>query len=348
MPRMHRRRLLLSALATSGLLAGPPLAVAQGGRRLIVGAGATFPAPIILRWAEEFEALQGDFTVAYDVVGSGEGVSRFMTGSVNFAASDSAMSDEQIGQVANGVRMIPATAGMVGVVYNLAGLTAPLRVPRELLPLLFNGGIEKWDDPRLAAANPGQPLPSRTVAKVVRLDSSGTTFAFTNHLAAISDDWRERYGAATLIAWPKGTMVARGNEGVAGRVLITEDSIGYVEYGFASRLGLPMAELENAAGEFVAPSIEAGVAALEGSADAMPANLRLFIADPQGPGAYPVTTFSWLLLYGSYADEQLRTGVTEFARYALTDGQKVAPELGYVPLPPVIGQRALTALDGAG
>lgn len=347
MARIERRRLLATAAAAAAWAAGAPLARAQGQgqRRLLRGAGATFPAPLYQRWIEDFAALRDDLEVAYDPVGSGEGISRLITGSVDFAASDSAMGDEQIAQVAAGVRMIPATAGLVGVVYNLKELTAPLRIPRALLPLLFDGGIARWDDPRLADANPGQPLPSRTIARVARLDSSGTTFAFTNHLAAISDAWRASHGAGTLVAWPKGTMIARGNEGVSGRVLITEDSIGYVEFGFASRLGLQMAEIENAAGRFVAPSVAAGIAALAGSADQMPHNLRLFIADPPGAEAYPIATFSWLLLYGAYANAELRDGVLAFVRYGLTDGQKVAPELGFIPLPPAISERALAALE---
>ena len=193
---------------------------------------------------------------------------------------------------------------------------------------------------------PGATLPARTIAIVARLDRSGTTFALTNHLSAISEAWQAKHGAATRIDWPGRTMLMRGNEGVAGRVLQTEYSLGYAELGFAERLGLQMAELENAAGEFVGPSLASGEAALANSVDEMPENLRLFIADPKGTGAYPIATFSWLLLYASYPDEGTRAALAEFVRYGLTDGQAVAAELGYVPLPPAVAERSLAAVTG--
>ena len=255
------------------------------------------------------------------------------------------MTDEQIARVPDGVRMIPTTAGVVAIVHNIPALSAPLRLTRELLPAIFAGEIREWNDPRIAAANEGVSLPERTIAIVARLDSSGTTFALTNHLSALSDAWKDARGAATRIDWPGAAMLMRGNDGVAGRVLQTEYSIGYVELGFARRLGLQMAELQNAAGEFVAPDTASGEAALTDSAAQMPDNLRLFITDPPGQASYPITTFSWLLLYARYADAGVRGAVTDFVRYGLTKGQASAAELGYVPLPPGVANRALTALD---
>jgi phosphate transport system substrate-binding protein len=343
-----RRRTLLRAaipLSVGMLAAGLPRARAQSAK-LIRGAGATFPAPLYQAWIQAFEAARPEIDLEYDVVGSGEGVSRFVTGSVDFAASDAAMTDEQIAMVEGGVRMIPATAGLVAVIYNVPGLSTPLRLPRDLLAAIFTGEVAEWDDLRIAAANPGVALPARTIAIVARLDSSGTTFAFTNHLSALSETWRKSHGAATRVDWPGGAMLMRGNEGVAGRVLQSEYSIGYAEFGFAQRLNLQMAELQNVSGSFVAPSIASGEAALAGSADDLPENLRLFIADPAGPGSYPIATFSWLLLYASAGDAATRAAVADFVRYGLTDGQALAAELGYIPLPAAVVERSLTAVTG--
>ena len=343
--RTPRRAVLRAALPlAAGMALGGRSARAAGPIR---GAGATFPAPLYARWIEEFTQARPDVALAYDAVGSGEGVSRLIAGTVDFAASDAAMTDEQIAQVPAGVRMIPATAGLVAIVANVPGLAAPLRLPRDLLAAIFLGEVTEWDDPRIAAASPGAVLPARTIAVVARLDSSGTTFALTNHLAAVSEAWRSRHGAANRIDWPGRTMLMRGNDGVAGRVLQTEYSIGYAELGFAQRLGLQTAELENAAGEFVAPNAASGQAALAGSVAEMPGNLRLFIADPQAPGAYPIATYSWLLLYGSYADQGTRATLAEFVRYGLTDGQAIAAEMGYVPLPAAVVERALAAVTGS-
>jgi phosphate transport system substrate-binding protein len=347
MTSTQRRAFLRAAIPLSvGLLAAVlPRAHGQSAK-LIRGAGATFPAPLYQKWIEAFEQVRPEIDLEYDAVGSGEGVSRFITGSVDFGASDAAMTDEQIAKVDGGVRMVPATAGLVAIVYNVAGLAARLKLPRDLLPAMFTGEISEWDDPRIAAANPGAELPSRTIAIVARLDSSGTTFALTNHLSALSESWKTDQGAATRVDWPGGAMLARGNEGVAARVLRTEYAIGYVEFGFAQRLGLQMAELQNAAGAFVAPSVASGEAALSGSAAEMPDNLRLFIADPAGPGAYPIATFSWLLLYATRGNAATRAAVADFVRFGLTDGQALAADLDYIPLPAAVAERSLTAISG--
>jgi phosphate transport system substrate-binding protein len=341
-----RRRAVLGAIPWIACLAvgGLPRARAQSGRKRIRGAGATFPAPLYRRWIEEFEKANADVAIEYDAVGSGEGVSRLIGGLVDFAASDAAMTDDQIGKVSGGVRMIPATAGAVAIVYNVPGLMAPLKLPRDLLPAIFAGDVHDWDDARIAAANPEVSLPNRTIAIVARLDSSGTTFALSHHLSAISDRWRSSRGAATRIDWPGMAMLRRGNDGVAGRVLQTEYSIGYVEFGFAQRLGLRMAELQNAVGAFVAPSLASGEAALADSATRMPEDLRLFITDPPGAASYPITTFSWLLLYAKYGDPAARGALVDFVRFGLTAGQTYAAELGYVPLPTGVVDRALAAL----
>jgi phosphate transport system substrate-binding protein len=337
------------ALAAGAGLLAPRLARDQVARPLsLQGAGATFPAPLYAAWIEAFHHKQPEIDILYDAVGSGEGVRRFITGSVDFAASDAAMTDAEIAKVDRGVRLIPATAGMVVLAYNLPGLGGALRLPHDVYPAILASEITRWSDPRLAAANPGLTLPDRTIAILARLDASGTTFALTNHLSAVSPSWKSAHGAATRIDWPDRAMLVRGNEGVAGRIKVTEGSIGYVEYGFARRLGLPTAELENQAGTFVAATPEGGAAALAESLAEMPDNLRMFVGDPSGTASYPIVTYSWLLLYDRYADPGRRAAVEAFVRWGITDGQARSAELGYIPLPDAVVQRSLAALSAIG
>ena len=223
------------------------------------GAGSTFSAPLLKQWIKVYQSEHPSVSITYDVVGSGEGVSRFIAGSVDFGASDEVLSDSEIAKVSQGVVMVPATAGMVVLAYNMPDLHGKLRLPRDVYPGIFSGAIRHWDDPRLQKANPGLTLPHRDIAIAARLDSSGTTAAFTSHLAAIDPKWRAQgLGVGKLIEWPAATMYGRGNEGVASLIKISQGSIGYVEYGFAKRLGLPMAVLQNEAGAFVEPSPAAG------------------------------------------------------------------------------------------
>lgn len=311
---------------------------------LILGAGATFPAPLYKSWIKAFETKRGGVSINYDAVGSSEGVSRFITGSVDFGASDAAMKDSDIAKVDRGVLMIPATAGMVVLPYNVPGVREGLKLPRDVYADIFLGRITAWDDPRIAAANPDLTLPNRSIVVVARLDGSGTTYALTNHLSAISDAWKARHGAANRVDWPEHSMQVRGNEGVAARVKISEGAIGYVEYGFAKRLGLPVAAVQNKTGRFVRPEAENGTVALASGSEAMPDNLRLFIPDPPGETSYPIVTFSWMLLYATYADAKKAALVRDFVGWGLTDGQKMAPELGYIPLPESVVSRGMAAL----
>src|SRR5262249_50380842 len=220
----------------------------------------------------------------------------------------------------------------------------PLRLPRGVYVDIFTGQIRTWNDPRIAAANPGLALPARSIAMVARRDASGTTFAMTNHLSAISEAWRDRGpGVRNLVDWRGAVMRARGNEGVAGRIKISEGAIGYVEYHFAKRLGLAMAHLQNRAGHFVGPSDVSGQTALAQNAPRMPANRRLFMPDPDGGDAYPIVTFSWLLLYDRYADRAKAQALKRFVGWSLTDGQALSRDLGYIPLPAEVASLSLTA-----
>ncbi len=264
----------------------------------ISGAGATFPAPLYKSWIEQYQRSHKQVSVAYDPVGSGEGINRFINLEVEFGASDAAMSDEQMAKVTRGVKLIPAAAGVVALAYNVKGLNGTLKLSRDVYVDIFSGAIKFWNDPRIKAINPGLNLPGTAIIPVTRQDSSGTTFMLTNHFSAINSRWREKGpGVGKVVQWPASSMSARGNEGVAGRIKITDGSIGYVEYGFAQRAGLAMAWLENKAGNYVEPMPKNGRATLVNTQSDMPANLRMFFPDPQGQDSYPLVTYSWILMY---------------------------------------------------
>jgi phosphate transport system substrate-binding protein len=300
----------------------------------ISGAGATFPAPLYKKWIEEYRKAREDVAVSYEAVGSGEGTRKFMNQEVDFGASDAALNDEQIANMERGANLIPATAGIIVLAYNLKGLNGSLKLPRDVYVDIFSGAITSWNDPRIKGANPELNLPSKGIVLVARLDSSGTTFAFTNHLSAVSKEWRDRGpGVGKVVQWPANTMTARGNEGVAGRIKISEGAIGYVEYGFATRAGLAMAWLENRAGNFVEPMLANGQATLTSAQGEMPKNLRMFFPDPLGPDSYPLVTYSWVLLYGKYSDPQKGAAVKDFVKWGIGEGQRYAEPLGYCRVP---------------
>jgi len=340
---------IVSLIALVSFLALGAMGTAQstGDRTVhLVGAGATFPAPLYRAWIGAFTARNPDVAVEYLAVGSGEGIRRFLAASVDFAASDGALTDEQLGAVAAGARLVPATAGLVVLAYNVPGLPGVLRLSRDVYADIFAGRIVKWNDPRLRSVNPDLALPSLNIAVVARQDSSGTTFALTNHLSAINPRWRDRGpGVGYVVDWSNRAMLARGNEGVAARVKMSEGAIGYMEYGFARRLGLPTAELENKAGRYVAATERSGQVALAVNARQMPANLRLFLPDPEGVDAYPIVSFSWLLLYDHYQDPQKSATLKRFVAWGLDDGQAYAHELGYIPLPPEVAALSRAAVE---
>jgi phosphate transport system substrate-binding protein len=282
--------------------------------------------------------------LSYDAVGSGEGTKQFMAGTVDFGASDAAMRDGEMAAVTRGVQLVPVVAGSIVLAYNVPGLDGDLKLKRDVYVDIFLNNITRWNDPRIRAANPDLNLPDDDIAIVVRQDSSGTTFAFTNHLSAISDAWRDRGpGVGKVIDWPGNAMVAPGNEGVAGRIKISEGSIGYVEYGMAQRTGLAMAWLENKAGEFIQPHGGSGLATLLNTD--MPDNLRVFFPDPDGEDSYPIVTYSWLLLYKQYNDPQKAAALRRYVKWALTEGQAFNESLGYVRLAPHVVARAVQAVE---
>ncbi|HIP82123.1 MAG TPA: phosphate ABC transporter substrate-binding protein PstS [Desulfocapsa sulfexigens] len=350
-----KRIFILSAIAllTGGLLCGcgqdeddEKQSATDAKVIYLHGAGATFPAPLYKKWIEEYQKTHKDVVITYDAVGSGTGTKLFMSEAVDFGASDSAMKDEQMAKVAKGVQLIPATAGSIVLAYNIPDIDGKLRLSRDLYIDIFLGKIRFWDDPRIKKENPDLKLPSLSIVTVVRSDSSGTTWAFTNHLSTISKAWRdEGPGTGKELDFPGNAMFGSGNGGVATKIKHSWGSIGYVEYGFAKRAGLDMATLENKAGKFIEPSDTSPTETLTNTHAGMPANLRLFLPDPEGETSYPIVTYSWLLLYKKYEDNEKWIKLHDFVRWGLTNGQQFGSEFGYAPLPDEVAQSALKAVD---
>jgi len=288
----------------------------------------------------EYNKLNPTVQVNYQSVGSGAGVKNFGQGVVDFAASDAAMSDEEIAKVAKGVVMIPATAGSIVLAYNLPGVT-DLKLSRDNYVNIFLGKLTKWNDPAIVKDNPGVKLPDLPINVAYRSDGSGTTFVFTKHLAAISPVWDKEVGSDKSVTFPVG-VGGKGNEGVTALIKQSPGTIGYVEYGYAHGNGLSAASLQNKSGAFVAPTAESGAATL--ASVELPENLRIWPSDPSGAKDYPIATFTWLLLYKSYDDAAKLKALKDFVTYGLTDGQKFADELGYIPLPAPVVEKAKAAL----
>lgn len=313
----------------------------------IRGAGSTLAAPLYKKWTEEYAAGHRDVAVAYDAVGSGEGVKRFIAREVDFAASDESLTGSEAAKLGDATLMLPVTAGMIALAYNIPGISAEIKLPRDVYVEIFAGAIKRWDDPRIKAANPSLAFPRRDIALVARQDSSGTTAAFTKHLAAISPSWRAAgMGVGKVVEWPKGTMLAPGNEGVAGRIRVSEGSIGYVEYRFAQRLGLRMAALENKSGSYITPTNYSGDLALSARVPEVK-QLDASVVDPTAAGAYPITTYSWMFLYPNYADRAKGKAIRGFAEWVLSpQAQNYGAQLGYLPLTGDITALGKDALAG--
>lgn len=312
----------------------------------IKGAGSTFIAPLLTKWIEAYRRTHEAVAFTYDAVGSGKGVERFLAGTVDFGATDAALNDKELVQAdpQRGAVMIPMAAGMVVLAYNVPGITGGLRLARDVYLDIFAGRIRTWNDPRISATNPGLELPKTEIVRVVRRDSSGTTFIMTNHLGAADPWWAgQGPGVGKLVDWP-GAMTAVGNEGVAQRVKITAGAIGYMGYEFAQRLGLPVATLQNKSGTMVAPNPQDAQLALASVGDQVPADLRLFVPDPDGAGSYPIVGYTWVLLDAHYADPAKAQALKEALGWGLGEGQSLAGTLGYVPLPPAVVAKARDAL----
>lgn len=346
MVRRHWFTYLLIALASCGSIGCNDDTVD------IQGAGATFPAPLYKRWFLEYYHHHPEVRVNYQAVGSGAGIRQFSSALVDFGASDAAMSKAEIEKAVaenpqrEGVLMLPVTAGIIVLCYNVPGLEhAPaLKLSHHVYVDIFLAKITNWNDPAIAAINPGAQLPDLPITVVRRADGSGTTYAFTNHLSAVSAEWKKKVGVGKSVLWPS-SIGGKGNAGVAALIEQTPGAIGYLEYGYAELLHMPMALLENKAGHYVEPSLQAGQAGLAGAK--MPADMHAEAPNPDGPNAYPIVTYTWLLCWKTYGSDHVHrtAALKDVLRYCLTEGQKLSAELGYIPLPPEVAMTVLKAVD---
>lgn len=309
----------------------------------LVGAGASFPAPLYQRWFQDFNQKYPKVQINYQSVGSGAGVEQFTKGTVDFGASDTAMKDDEITKVGDkGVMLLPMTAGSIVLAYNLPEVTGEVKLPRQVYTDILLGKIKNWNDPAIAKANSGVKLPDQAITVVQRSDGSGTTGVFTKHLSTISPEWKTKVGDGKTVQWPVG-VGAKGNEGVTAQIQQTKGSIGYVEYGYAKNNNLKFAALENKDGKFVVPNDQSASKTLE--AVKLPDNLRAFITDPEGAEAYPIVTYTWMLVPKKVSDPEKAKAIEAMVEYGLTDGQKITGELGYVPLPKPVVEKVAAAAD---
>ncbi len=306
------------------------------------GTGADFPFFVYQRWFQEYNQQHPNVQINYQPTGSEVGIQQVISGTIDFGASDIAMTDDEVTQVDQGVVMLPMTAGSVAIAYNLPGIDSGLKLPRSVYPDIFSGVITNWNDPRIAEANPDLSFPDLPIIGVHRSDGSGTTATLTRHLTAVSSQWAESVGAGLNVAWPTGVAV-KSNAGVSAQIQQMAGTIGYVEYSYAQQLGMTVAALENQAGQYVLPGVESAAKALS-SLD-LPDNLRAFLPDPEGDDAYPIATYSWILAYQTYEDAAKAETLRSLLQWCLTEGQSFSEELGYVPLPEAIAQQVLTAIE---
>ncbi|MBK8212012.1 MAG: phosphate ABC transporter substrate-binding protein PstS [Rhodospirillales bacterium] len=335
---------LRAAAFVLGVAASVACAPAMAQDVRLIGSGASFPFPIYSAWFKQFSKETPGVTVDYQAKGSGAGIQDFINRTVDFAASDAAMTDEEIAKVPGGAVLLPMTAGEIVLAYNLPGSPEGLKLARDVYPDIFSGAITRWNDPRIVATNPDIKLPDLPITVVRRSDSSGTTFVFTQHLAAISPAFKEKVGTGTTVQWPSSDkfVAAPKNDGVTATIKQTPGAIGYIEYGYAKLTKANSALLQNKSGNFVGASDKSGEAALA-SAELGP-DLRGWIEDPTGAEAYPIATFTWMLFYKDQ-DDRKAEALRKMVEYAITTGQKISDSMGYIPLPEnVVGKvRAASA-----
>ena len=305
------------------------------GQLQLNGAGATFPYVIYSKWFDVYKKKTG-IQFNYQSIGSGGGIKQVIEGTVDFGATDGPMSDEQLAEAktkqGTDVLHIPTVMGAVVATYNLPEISADLKLPPDVLAGIFLGEVTKWNDAKIAAVNKDRTLPNKPIIVVHRSDGSGTTFIFVDYLTKVSETWKSKVGKGTSVNWPVG-LGGKGNEGVAGLVKQTDGSVGYVELAYAVKNNLPYASIQNKEGSFVKPSLESVSAAAMGESKSLPADFRVSITNANGKGSYPISGFTWLLVYAKQKDKTKGKALVDFLKWAVTDGEQFAAELLYAPLP---------------
>ena len=310
----------------------------------INGMGATFPYPIYSKWFDEYGKSHPSVRINYQSQGSGAGIRGLTNKTVFFGASDQPMKDEALKSAPGPVLHFPTVLGAVVPVYNVAGITQDLKFTGPVLADIVLGKVKKWNDPALTKLNPGVSLPNADITFVHRSEGSGTTFVWTDYLAKVSPEFQKTVGADASVKWPVG-VGAKGNEGVTGMVKQSPNSLGYIELVYALQNGVAFGAVQNAGGNFVKASVEGVTAAAAGAAGTMPDDFRVSITNAPGADAYPIASFTWILMYETPDDKAQGRAMVEFMKWALTDGQKFAKELGYAPLPQAVVDAELKALE---
>jgi phosphate transport system substrate-binding protein len=336
-------RRLIWVVAAAAALTG----IASGQQILINAAGATFPYPMYSKWFDEYHKKFGNIQFNYQSIGSGGGIQQVTAGTVDFGATDGPMNDDQLKQFrdkhqGSGILHFPTVMGADVPTYNIPGVTTQLNFTPEALAGIFLGKITKWNDPAIASANPGVKLPGNDIVVVHRAEASGTTYVFVDYLCKVSKEWESKVGRGTQVNWPVG-LGGKGNEGVAGQVKQTPNSMGYIELIYAVQNKMPYGKVKNAAGEFVQADL-AGVTAAAASAKEMPDDFRVSITNSPGKAAYPISTFTWLLIPEKIADQGKKKAITDFLHWMLTDGQKETAMLDYAPLPKQVVDKEMKAI----
>jgi phosphate transport system substrate-binding protein len=326
------------ALAGAALLVTGAAAATQ-----IDGAGATFPYPIYSKWFSEYNKLHPDVQINYQSIGSGGGIRQLTNETVFFGASDGPMTEEQLKAAPGHVMHFPTVLGGVVPVYNIPDFHAELRFSGTTIASIYLGKITKWNDAAIAAENPGVSLPATDIAVVHRSDGSGTTYIFCDFLSKVSPEWKSQVGVATSVQWPVG-VGGKGNEGVSGLVSQTPGAIGYVELIYALQNKIPFGAVKNHDGVYLKASLDSVTAAAAGAGANMPPDFRVSITNAPGKNAYPISSFTWLLLYQNPKDKARSQTMIQFVKWALTDGQKYCADLGYAPLPAAVVKMEMAAL----
>jgi phosphate transport system substrate-binding protein len=331
-------KLALIAIGATALVAG-----ASAQNMQINGAGATFPAPIYTKWFSEYNKLHPNIQINYQPIGSGAGVRQLTARTVFFGASDQPMTDEQQQAAPAKIFHFPTVLGAVVPVYNLPGVNTELKFTGPMLADIYMGKVTKWNDPAIAKANPGVKLPATDITVVHRSDASGTSYIFTDFLAKLSPEWKQKVGVNGNVNWPTG-VGGKGSEGVTGVVTQTPGSISYVELVYALQNKIAYGSVQNMAGEFTKGNIKTVTAAAAAAAAQMPADFRVSITNAPGKGVYPISSFTWILLYENPQDKAQSKAMVDFMKWAYTDGQKYAADLGYAPLPDAVVKLVMAQL----
>ena len=311
---------------------------------LINGAGATFPYPLYSKWFYEYTKVDPSVNFNYQSIGSGGGIKQIMSETVDFGASDGALTDEQLKQAPRELFHIPMTAGAVVITYNLPQVSERLKFSPDVVADIFLGKINRWNDPRIAKDNPGVNLPNENIIVAHRSDGSGTTNIFTDYLSSVSSNWKAKVGKGTSVDWPVG-LGGKGNEGVTGLVKQSPGAIGYVELAYAVKNNLPCADIKNKSGNFITPSIESTTTAVNGKIDSMPVDFRVSLVNPNGADAYPIAGLTWILVYKNQTNKIKGQKIVEFLHWAITDGQKYSKDLLYAPLPESLVKKIKEKID---